>query len=329
MNSQHLFNGLRERIQQDVNNRGLARDPAGNLFSACPDDLRKASSSLVAMFDPVVAVVTGFYIPAADPPAFETDGPLGAVFLARALGPLGIPVVLVSDEGCLPALRIGLEAAGREDVPVVDLAAPWPAHLPRPTNLVAIERVGPNHTEESIRASPGAFPEVIDAFLAEVSPERRGRCYSMRGRDITEHTGPGHVLFERSPEQRRDLITIGIGDGGNEIGMGKVPWEVIHRNIPRGGLIACRVPTDYLIVAGVSNWGAYALGAGVALQREGALPADLFDPDREADILRAMVERGPLVDGVLGRPSLTVDGLAFDEYVTPLVEVGRWLEEAR
>ena len=36
-----------------------------------------------------------------------------------------------------------------------------------------------------------------------------------------------------------------------------------------GGLIACRVPADYLIVAGVSNWGAWALGAGVALLRDG------------------------------------------------------------
>ena len=51
--------------------------------------------------------------------------------------------------------------------------------------------------------------------------------------------------------------------------MGKIPWDVIRRNVPNGGLIACRVPTDHLIVAGVSNWGAYALAAGVALLARG------------------------------------------------------------
>ena len=37
-------------------------------------------------------IVTGFFIPTAEPPAGETDGPLGAVFLARALVPLGVRV---------------------------------------------------------------------------------------------------------------------------------------------------------------------------------------------------------------------------------------------
>ena len=45
--------------------------------------------------------------------------------------------------------------------------------------------------------------------------------------------------------------------------MGKIPWDVIRRNIPRGGLVACRVPADHLIVCGISNWGAYGLAAGV------------------------------------------------------------------
>src|SRR5262249_41512170 len=117
--------------------------------------------------------------------------------------------------------------------------------------------------------------------------------------------------------------TIGIGDGGNEIGMGKIAWDTIHRNIPNGGLIACRVPTDFLIVAGVSNWGAYALAAGVALLRGVKLPAELFDPERERAILQAMVDAGPLVDGVTGKQTATVDGLSWEDYIRPLQEIGR------
>jgi hypothetical protein len=96
--------------------------------------------------------------------------------------------------------------------------------------------------------------------------------------------------------------------------MGKIPWEVIRRNIPRGGLVACRVPTDHLIVCGVSNWGAYGLAAGVRLLRGAAPDPALFDVETERRLLQKMVEHGPLVDGVLGRPGVSVDGLPFDRY---------------
>ncbi len=115
------------------------------------------------------------------------------------------------------------------------------------------------------------------------------------------------------------MTTIGIGDGGNEIGMGKIRWDTIRRNIPNGGLIACRVPTDHLIVAGVSNWGAYALAAGVAYLRGVKLDPALFDIERERELLRVMVEAGPLVDGVTGRATVSVDGLPFDEYIKLLL----------
>ena len=146
----------------------------------------------------------------------------------------------------------------------------------------------------------------------------------MRGLDITDEMGPTHLVFERQiKNSNHRRYSIGIGDGGNEIGMGKVSWDTIRRNVPNGGLIACRVPTDHLIVAGVSNWGAYGLAAGVALLRGVMLPKELFDPDRERALLQAMVDAGPLVDGVTGRQTATVDGLSWDDYIKPLVEIGR------
>ena len=120
--------------------------------------------------------------------------------------------------------------------------------------------------------------------------------------------------------------TIGIGDGGNEIGMGKIPHETIVKNIPNGDLIHCRVPTDHLIVAGVSNWGAYALAAGIYVLRGVKPPPDLFDPDREREILEVMVREGPLVDGKTGKQEATVDGLSWDEYVKPLIRIREILE---
>ncbi len=314
-----ILAALRDLIQEDINQRGLAADPVRNLINACPDDFRQACYSLADSASRL-AVVTGFFIPTATPPCGETDGPLGALFLARALVPLGIRVALLTDDFCVPALRAGLAACALErQVALVELPPPATAHEMTPadytrqvleqagqvTHLLAIERVGPSHT--------------LDA----VPPEHRDRCHTMRGRDVTAMMSPAHYLFEVASAQP-GLTTIGIGDGGNEIGMGKIPWETIRRNITHGGLIACRVPTDHLLVCGISNWGAYALAAGVAVDRGVRLDACLFDGRLEREILQAMVEQGPLVDGVVGRPVATIDGLAWDRYAELLGQIGKY-----
>src|SRR5262249_38453459 len=115
---------MRDLIQEDIGNRGLRTDPADNLITACPNDFQAACRSLTELSDVSVAVITGFYIPHAQPPCGETDGPLGAVFLARAWAPLGIRVVLATDGFCIAALEAGVAAAGlRKVVPVVKLPA--------------------------------------------------------------------------------------------------------------------------------------------------------------------------------------------------------------
>jgi hypothetical protein len=313
----NLLNQLRDIIQIDVGNRGLRKDPEHNLINAYPDDLARACESLAAPPRVKVVVVTGFFIPTATPPAGETDGPLGALFLARALPALGIHVVLATDDFCIKALRAGLAVCGI-DVPLFDLAKMAPDDIPRDaTHLLAIERAGPSHHD--------------------------GRCYTMRGRDITDCTRPAHELFniragsvsDGEPETpsltlpARKLITIGIGDGGNEIGMGKISRDVIARNIPNGDLVACRVPTDHLIVCGVSNWGAYALAAGVAHLKGKTFDPELFDPKREKRILEAMVEAGPLVDGVTGKQTATIDGLTWEEYAKVLTACGLALASSK
>lgn len=307
-----LLDQIREVIQQDIGQRGLARDPEDNLFTACHDDFTAACRSIAETPQPALAVVTGFPIVGTDPLCGETDGPLGALFLARALTPLGIQVTLVTDTFCLRALEVGLDGCGLRESVIVKTLPPrshaWAPFLDLDwehfcmrislTHLVALERVG-----------PGAD----------------GRCRNMRGVDVTDNTSPADLLFQVAARRKPPLCSIGIGDGGNEIGMGKIAPATIARNIPDGERIACRVATDYLVVAGVSNWGAYAVAAGVAAVRRQRLPASLFDGERERDLLRVMVEKGPLVDGVTRRPTVTVDGLSFEDYVRPLRRLGELL----
>src|SRR5260370_41656345 len=96
---------MRDLIQVDVNQRGLRTLPDGNLVNACPDDFRAACADLAGRPQSTLVIVTGFFIPTGQPPCGETDGPLGAVFLARALHPLGIRGVIATDDFCALAVQ--------------------------------------------------------------------------------------------------------------------------------------------------------------------------------------------------------------------------------
>ena len=95
-----------------------------------------------------------------------------------------------------------------------------------PTHLVAVERPG--------RALDGGY-------------------YNARARSVAALNAPLDALFLR---RRSGTVTIGVGDGGNEIGMGRVRARVV-RDVPNGAKIASVVRTDHLMVAGISNWGAW------------------------------------------------------------------------
>lgn len=293
---------LRDIIQRDPGNRGLARDPQDNLFTALPTDFAEACLSL-AHSARHVGVVTGFFIPTADPPAFETDGPHGTVLLAAMLQQTGLDVSLFAPDSLEPALRTGLEfgpgTAARRlavyPIAATKMSASTAAALTTLTHLVFIECVG---------------------------PAEDGRCYSMRGRDVTDTPTPGWWLLSQL-SARKMPTTIGIGDGGNEIGMGKLPHSTIQKNVPLGDRIHCRVATDFLVVSGVSNWGAVALAAGVGWLRGADAPMAGLDADAERRRLERMVTARPLVDGVTGKREATVDGLSWNDYVQPLVEMER------
>jgi hypothetical protein len=339
-----FLTGLHDLIQDDVGRRGLRNDPQDNLITATAGDFAAACRSIASTPNARLAIVTGFTIPGTDPPTAETDGPLGALFLARALAPLGIGVALAADGTAVLALAAGLAACGLSSVvPLAELPDQPGAYegtirdrlrslaqdylmqvtmrVGSFTHLIALERVGPGHTRESI-ANAGES-SAWEQFPREVPEASRGRCHSMRGRDVTPYTRPAHLLFEKPPGVMvGGRVTIGIGDGGNEIGMGKLPWATIRKNIPNGGLVACRVPTDHLILAGISNWGAYALAAGVRHLRGAPPDPALYNLNREHELLRLMVEAGPLVDGVNSERTATVDGLSFDRYAEILRRLG-------
>jgi D-glutamate cyclase len=253
------------------------------LFAAANGGLWQAASALAAAPKPSVGVITGFYVPLGTPPAGETDGPVGAALFAGALTRVGVSCRLITDEPCRGTCAAALQgtAVPLDVVPLGgdlgDAIALW--REIGVTHALSIERCG--------RSADGA-------------PR------NMRGEDISTFTTPLDELFLAGP-----WLRIAIGDGGNEIGMGSLPASLIGAHVAHGETIACATPADHLIVAGVSNWGAYALIGALAVIRDDwcSTLIESLDPERDGAILRAMVNDGPAVDGVTRQRTLTVDSM--------------------
>lgn len=304
--SDPILDQIEALIQEDVNARGLARDLEDNLITRCRGDFAAACQELAATKEGHTAIITGFWIPAAG--AAETDGPLGAVLLGQVLATLGWRVELLAEPFCSEVMRLALSkdpslTVGAQ-IAVHDLTADTepPANL---THLIAIERVGPNHAHE------------------DIPPANRDQCHTMRGYIITDKMTSVHRWFESSENLSKgrkppEYSTIGIGDGGNEIGMGKAPRHVIAKNVYNGGLIACRIATHHNIVCGISNWGAFGFAAGVWHLSGRSFDSRLFDIERDRQVWQRVIEQTVLVDGVTGRRELTVDGLSWEDYARPL-----------
>ena len=345
-------------IRRDPARRGLiatesARGPL------CPRHFQPAARHL-AKNGQHIAIVTGFFIPSATPAAAETDGPPGAAMLAAALIGCGMSAQIVTDERCLNAVRIAAREMSLTNSAVTvagntaeeiehwfhatmacDKHPPW-------THLIAIERVGPSHTRDSIirqmkptdARRPALLPSEssetelsasdqaeLQEFEQRVPANSWNHCHNMRGLPLDEYTAPLHRLFELA-ETTQKLTTIGIGDGGNEIGMGAIRWnELRHRlSDPTTAHIPCRISTDWTIVTGVSNWGGMALAAAILLLRHQQQLMAPWTSRQQLHLLERLVKDGPAVDGITRLPQPTVDGLPFLTYIQPWEGIRRSLE---
>lgn len=226
-----------------------------------------------------VFITTGFYVAG----YAETDGPLGAVVLAKALASLGYEPIIVTDNYCKGFFEI-------EDLPVIyvefeakteDLAALLEKY--KPVGLVAIERCGTNV---------------------------EGDYANMSGKSVAKETAPIDLMFDMAYGK---VPTIGIGDGGNEIGMGNVK-DVIIQEL---ALVPCRTLVDYLVIASVSNWGSYGLVAGLSMETG----KDLLMSFAEIKEYLAKIVALGSIDGVLKEHVLSADGFSLEieeEIITSL-----------
>jgi len=261
-----------EDIILDYDKRGMLA-----LRPHLPADFCEQAAQYVVDHPGHTLIVTGFYVLMAGKP--ETDGPPGAIAIGNALQSLGRKVSYVTDACTAPVLRQWAGEAEVIEFPVADVeeskrhAAELLERL-RPDLLVSIERCGRNNNDEYL---------------------------NMRGRSITHETARVDYLFDGS------VPSVGIGDGGNEIGMGNLV-EIIPSvdSLPDDPAIA---EVDRLVIASVSNWGGYGLVAAISrLTGRNLLPS----AEAEDQMVQGMVAAGA-VDGTTGDAVPTVDNFSMEE----------------
>ena len=257
-----------------------------------PDGYMESCADLLLDHPGTIFIVTGFYIISAE--ATETDGPPGAVAIGNALAKLGNDVKYVTDELSSDVVR---SIAGHDviEFPITNHfeSANFANELVQehsPSALVAIERAG---------------------LIGD------GTYRNMRGIELTPFNAKIDHLFDQHP------YSVGIGDGGNEIGMGNlqnVIPTIEHEFLPKN---PCVTTTTELIVASCSNWGGYGLVAAMSLKRgENLLPS----VEDSMQMVREIVAVGA-VEGMSGEHKEWVDGRDLEADSACIRDLHTLLEE--
>ncbi len=274
-------------LQQDM--RGVAA-----LRPHLPADYVTEAAQLILDNPGKALIATGFYILSGKAP--ETDGPPGAAAIASALKALGYKVAYVTDKFSKKAVQA---VAGQDEVVVFPLtghrqSAEFGNKLiskHAPSLLIAIERA-------SLTAD--------------------GTFRNMRGLDISAFNAKIDHLFDQHP------VSVGIGDGGNEIGMGNLA-RVIPDADPRLPRSPSVTTTTKLIAASCSNWGGYGLVAALSiLNKKNLLPS----VEQEKAWVRACCEAGA-VDGFTGEHKEFVDGRSLDDNAVCLKDLHALLKSKK
>lgn len=195
-----------------------------------------------------VAIITGAAVPE-HMPAGENDGPFGTVILAKTLIAIGHSVEIWTDPECAPPIAGLISYLG----------------LPAKLCLFAMND----------EAQQNAIAEANDVIIAieRLGGNINGNIHGINGRLRNDFRTRVDAVFHAASVLGR--TTIGIGDGGNEIGFGKIrdlllahaPKHNQPDKTPCGGGIFSAVSTDILVVATTSNIGAYGVAAALAMRR--------------------------------------------------------------
>ena len=150
-----------------------------------------------------------------------------------------------------------------------------------------------------------------------IGPGKNGVMHSATAMPLPSFDPTPGAAVDTSPlveeANKRGILTIGIGDHGNEIGFGAI-YDTVVDLIPKGDLMAATTPTDIVFPAMMSNWGCYGIEAALAYLLK--KPELMHTASQEERLLRDCLNAGGLeaafctteffVDGLDGETSMAV-----------------------
>lgn len=261
-----------------------------------------------------VLIATGFPEGGGVP---ETDGPVGAALLARALFlGFGVESVIVVDEDWSEMMRATCLGAGLSPMPFPASGKIEPIAFLRPVYI----RTVPKDAEGCHRISDELLERTRPQLLIAIERpgcNANGLYHGLGGRPLDGMVGDLDYLFRAGKD--RGLPFIGIGDGGNELGMGVIAEDLpafspkaLDCGIPGRGGVAAVTAASHLVVSNVSNWGATGIIAALSALLDN--PVIFHEPELEQRCIEQCVSGGG-VDGMFMAPEPAVDGISAREWV--------------
>jgi hypothetical protein len=223
----------------------------------------------------------------------ENDGPVGGAGLARALRiALGAKTIFVTDKVLVDMVSKTVNGGENAIVPVKALP-----EIDLPLSSVIDFPVEEEEAKRKAKQLIKDFKPKAIVAIERRGVSKNGVYHAWNGVDMAPYEARIGRLFEECRKQ--DILTIGIGDGGNEIGMGNI-YDMVRKVVPYGD--NCKCPTqcgiadstlvDVAVVATVSNWGAYGIEACLAAIT-GKSEA-LHTEDEALRIIRECIDAGGL-----------------------------------
>ncbi|MFP4457587.1 MAG: glutamate cyclase domain-containing protein [Clostridia bacterium] len=284
---ENIYLKIDEIIKQDPGKRNLIDDNTKNPLEMIVKSLLGASH---------VVITTGFFIPEAN--SIETDGPVGALLLADTLSQLEIKTTILIENY---AKSIFLFANNC---------------LENSINYKFINKDKKYSFSELIE-------DDVTHFIALERPGMAsdGNYYNHKGNTINKYHNELDEHFLKAREQ--GITTIGIGDGGNELGLGS-DYHFFKKKVVNGEKTCTIISAQFSVLAGVSNWAGYAI-ASLLKYEFGS--KTFYDESILHCILDEAVKNGA-VDGIRKKPVRTVDGLTEDWEGKILKEINIILKES-
>lgn len=252
--------------------------------------------------------------PVAAPDFAETDGPSGMLVLARAIRQAckGC-VILFTDAQLVPGMKYLAQMAGFHCVEPEVLEASIELNKLMTMSILPF----PVEHEAAKQMAKGMIDKYQPTCL--ISSERgglneAGKIHNMLGKDTGASQAKVDYLFQEAYE--RGIMSIAVGDGGNEIGMANIR-EGIKKSIQYGDKCQCEcglgvspsTKVNTLMTATVSNWGCYAIVSMIAALK---MKRSLLHTVKAEELLMMTAMQAGFHDAIYGGIGMSVDNFPAD-----------------